>query len=91
MQSSITESKDSPSKGTVKDDKVVVVVVEEVACVAEAICIADSRSGGGGASSRRRNHQAARTAMPIRVAVVKSSFFVMFYRFVFRYILGELK
>ena len=89
LQSSITESKDSPSKGAVKDAKVV--VVEEVACVAEAICIADSRSGGGGASSRRRNHQPARRAMPIRVAVVKSSFFVMFYRFVFRYILGELK
>tara|TARA_B100001769_G_scaffold263799_1_gene247405 strand:- start:2132 stop:2638 length:507 start_codon:yes stop_codon:yes gene_type:complete len=62
----------------VVDGTVTALVVVVAAWAADAICIADSRSGGGGASSRRRNHHPAKTAIPIRAKVIKTSFLFMF-------------
>jgi|TARA_B100001758_G_scaffold176773_1_gene153571 hypothetical protein len=62
----------------VVDGTVTALVVVVAAWAADAICIADSRSGGGGASSRRRNHHPAKTAIPIRAKVIKTSFLFIF-------------
>ena len=75
----------------VVDGTVAELVVVVAICAVEAICIADSRSGGGGESSRRRNHHPAKTAIPMRATVIKSSFLFIYYRFAFHYILEELK